>query len=312
MKNITEVFGQLDPDIVHVHNGYYLPHRDMARLAKNKGKKVVHTWHGGKIPQERLREIQDETSRIADYNFAISRLGKSSFSPNVRSAVEVAYGVDLSNFDPRKVNPGNVKKLKGKLGIKDDDFVYFFPARYSHQKNQHGLIEAFSAVSRKDPRSKLVLSGPSFDKDTGSSYLSDLKRLAKKCGVQDKVVFNGNIKSAEDVRDLYALSSAVIYPSRNEGRGRSLIEAMAMEKPVLASNDAGLKDSIERPGGNVGLLFDPDSQKEMVRSMELVKRNPSLRQKLARRARDYAKSELSIDKYAMRHYDLYTSLATAA
>jgi glycosyltransferase involved in cell wall biosynthesis len=312
MGQMMKIFGKLNPDIVHVHNGYYRPHRDIAKVAKDKGKKVVHTWHGGKISADRLRKIHDETAGIADYNFAISNTGRLAFSDSrERKKVEIAYGVDLSRFDPVKVRKEDTNKLRRKLGIMKDDFVYFFPGRYDNQKNQSGLIEAFANVAKKDSKTKLVLAGQRFDGGHGKGYMDRLTKLADKYGIRDKIVFNDRIESLDKLRDYYAMSDAVVYPSRNEGRGRSLVEAMAMGKPVLASGDAGLRDSIETNRGHMGLLFDPDSLESIVGSMHRVKNNPVLREDLALKAGKYARAELDIGPYAKKYFDLYRNLASA-
>lgn len=305
---IEKIFGDVDPDVVHVHNGYYRPHRDLAKKAKQEGKKVVHTWHGGNIARDQLRKIHDETANLADYNFAVCTAGKKAFTYSQdRDSVQVAYGVDLSVFDPNKVNQRNVKKIRSGAGINDDDFVFFFPGRYDSQKNQTNLIRAFSKVSKQDPKAKLLLMGQAYQQ----SYMDEMNRLVDQYGLNGKVIIEKPVETPQQMRDHYAAADAVIYPSTNEGRGRSLTEALAMGKPVMASGDAGLRDSIETSSGNVGILFNPNSLEEITNSMVSVGNDPVLREDFSRRGRQYALDELSMESYAETYASAYRSLTSS-
>ena len=315
---LDKLLDEINPEVVHIHNGYYRPHRDAAKKAKEKGMAVVHTWHGGAIKDEdekdpkkreiqgRLHKIHNETAELADYNIGISETGKKAFDNN--EDVLSLYGVDLKHFNPNKVSDEDIRSSRENINAKDDDFVFFFPGRYHTQKNQHGLLKAFARVSKDNPEAKLVLAGQKFDDENGKQYLDQLNKLVNDYNLEDKVVMMDKVESRDDMRNLYAASDAVIYPSTNEGRGRSLIEAMAMKKPVLASQDAGLKDSLQAADGSKGLLFDPDSIDDIINNMNKIMTNDTLRKDMSVKAREYAVNNLSIKPYANQYHKLYKKL----
>ncbi|MBC8495564.1 glycosyltransferase family 4 protein [archaeon] len=310
---MLKIFEEINPDILHVHNGYYKTHRTIAQIANAKGTGVIHTWHGGKIlgkggegsndGSRRRQKIHDDVAKIADYNACISEVGRSAFKNP--KGVEIAYGVNLDKFNPKDVSQAQRVAMKKQLGMSEGDFVFFFPGRYHEQKNQYELLRAFADVATKDPHAKLVLAGQKFDDKGGSEYLKKLNQFIRQKNLQNSVYMLDRVESKEDMRKLYAMSDAVVYPSKNEGRGRSLIEAMAMGKPVLASNDAGLKDSIRQPDGDKGLLFNPDSLDQIVGALNRVKDDNALRTDLSHKARKYALDNLSIGAYANKYHNIY-------
>lgn len=307
MQQFNKIFEDINPDILHVHNGYYKPHYEAAKIAKSSGKRVIHTWHGGKINPEntkakkRLQNTFDKTANVSDKNFAVSEIGKTAYSSN---DVNIAYGVDLKYFSPESVCHDKSQIIKGELGLNKDDYVFFFPGRYHEQKNQHTLIEAFKDVTGKYKNAKLLLAGQKFDDSTGSDYSSKLKKLAKKYNIEDKIIFHGKVERSK-MPFFYNLSDAIIYPSKNEGRGRSLVEAMAMGKPVLASNDAGLEDSIKTGEGELGYLFDPNRKDQIARKMNQCISEPKKSADLAHKAKHHAHKKLSIDAYVDKYHRVY-------
>lgn len=307
MQQFNKIFEEINPDILHVHNGYYKPHYEAAKIAKSNGKRVINTWHGGKIDpvkpsaKKRLQDTFNKTANISDKNFAVSKIGKSAYSSD---SVEIAYGVDLKIFSPEKVCAYESKKIKGELGFNKDDYVFFFPGRYHEQKNQHTLIEAFKNVADKYNNAKLLLAGQEFKDSSGKKYSSSLKELARKYGIEDRIVFHGKVDKSK-IPSFYNLSDAVIYPSKNEGRGRSLIEAMAMGKPVLASNDAGLEDSIKTDEGELGYLFNPENKEQIAKKMIECISGRKKSADLAHKAKHHAHKKLSIDAYVDKYYRVY-------
>lgn len=312
LTQFKKLFEEINPDVVHVHNGYYKPHNKAAKFAKSKGKKVIHTWHGGKIEpnkkdvKERLQNVFDDTARYVDSNYAISNIGKEAFS-NTKN-VKVAYGVNLKEFSPESVSEQEKQELRTKLGINKKDHVYLFPGRYHGQKNQDKLIRAFGEVAKKHNNAKLILAGQKFDDEQGQEYISKLNKLISEYNLSDKVLMLDKLEKQDLVKH-YSIANTVVYPSKNEGRGRSLIEAMAMGKTVLASGDAGLKDSIETSEGRVGILFSPSSYASITKAMNYAIENPQRASDLAHKAKQHAEKNLSIDTYVNEYYQAYKSAA---
>ncbi len=103
---------------------------------------------------------------------------------------------------------------------------------------------------------------------------SDMDRLRGKAAslrLADRVVFTGRIPEAEKA-DHYRLADAYVMPSRGEGFGFALLEAMACGVPVVASRIDGGREALR--DGALGVLVDPDDPEDVVRGVKEALRSP--------------------------------------
>jgi len=112
-----------------------------------------------------------------------------------------------------------------------------------------------------------------------------------------------------EIRPLYALLELALLPSRSEGLSQALLEAMAMGKPVIASDSTGNRDLITN---NVdGRLVPPMSARAWARAIEDVLGNQGSAQRLGAAARHTARVTYSLERTIQRTSDLYRSLLEA-
>lgn len=102
-----------------------------------------------------------------------------------------------------------------------------------------------------------------------------LRLTAKSLGVEDRVHFAGYV-SEERLATLYSKSALYVHPSRYEGFGFPLIEAMYYSTPVISSSAASLPEV----GGDAALYFDPDSPNELAQAVRRVLESDHLRREL--------------------------------
>lgn len=103
------------------------------------------------------------------------------------------------------------------------------------------------------------------------SDLDRLRRKAVQLGVAGRVTFTGRIPEAEKA-DHYRLADAYVMPSRGEGFGYALLEAMACGVPVVASRKDGGKEAVR--DGLLGVLVDPDDPEDVARGVREALRRP--------------------------------------
>jgi glycosyltransferase involved in cell wall biosynthesis len=95
---------------------------------------------------------------------------------------------------------------------------------------------------------------------------SDLKSLARELGIEDQLVFLGELS---DVRPVFAASDCKVLASEAETFSMAMLEAMAMEVPVIATRVGGSAEAITE--GQTGFLITPGSVNELVaRFMEVL------------------------------------------
>lgn len=192
-------------------------------------------------------------------------------------------GIDTQNlFNPELVDKNKVGALRTELGIAPTDFVIGFCGRLCRDKGITELVDGFDMFRKHNHKIsvKLLLVG-SFDKrDVLSDSIKD--RILK----SEDILFTGLVKHA--ILPLYySLMDVFVFPSYREGFGMSVIEASAMQIPILVSRSHGCVDSIrEHQTGEYIEL----SARGIYNGLETMK-DTSLRKSLGEGGRKFATQE---------------------
>jgi glycosyltransferase involved in cell wall biosynthesis len=139
-------------------------------------------------------------------------------------------------------------------------------------KSQDALIRALAAPDV--PPAQLILPGAPTD------YERSLRALAQRLGVAGRVHFPGWVDDAE-LEGLYRLADCFALASRLEGFGLPVLEAMARGLPVACSDRTALPEV----AGDAALLFDPDDDAAIARTLARLLSEPALRDELRERGR---------------------------
>jgi glycosyltransferase involved in cell wall biosynthesis len=151
-----------------------------------------------------------------------------------RERVEVIpRGRDPARLGRR--DPQRRARVRHGLGVGDRAPLLLAVARHEHQKGLDVLLEAFPPVLAHAPDARLVVAG----REGNQTPL--LRAAADRLGLDPAAVFLG---AREDVADLLSAADLVVIPSRWEGLSNVLIEAMALEAPVVASDLPTLHDAV--------------------------------------------------------------------
>lgn len=201
------------------------------------------------------------------------------------------YGIDTDFYSPDKAKPLN-------LGF--SELVILLPARVSPRKGCFDIIHIVSKVLANGniKRIKLIFAGSI----EAPIFKEKILRLAEKYGVGDDIIFTGSL-SQEQLRDYYTMSDIVVLPSENEGSPRILLEAQAMEKPVVAYNVGGVSETLldSRAGyfvkrGNIN--------KFATRLIELLL-DKDKRELIGKAGRKFVEENYSLSALAARHEECY-------
>ncbi|MCP4113423.1 MAG: glycosyltransferase family 4 protein [Desulfobacteraceae bacterium] len=168
------------------------------------------------------------------------------------------------------------------------------------RKNLEVLYKAFSIFIKNCPDYRLVIVG----KFLNSKIENTHKKLIGTLKTDNDVIFTGYVKD-DELRALYKNATAFIFPSVYEGFGIPIIEAMALETPVITTIDGGATREV---AGDAALFFKKYDANELVKRMMEITFDDKLRNELINRGRQRA-SEFTWKETAVSTLEVYRKIA---
>jgi glycosyltransferase involved in cell wall biosynthesis len=186
-------------------------------------------------------------------------------------------GVDINLFQKSSKTILQSIELKKTHDIKEDDFVIGFVGRISKDKGIEFLLDAFLEIKKKYVNCKLVLIGPYEDNNPISALHKSLLYNTT------RGIYYWGKKT--EVAPYYLLCNVLALTSYREGFGNVLIEAAAMEIPVIATNIPGCKDALGN--GYNGLLYELGNQNDFVSKIEVFIKDNKLIDTYGKNGREF-------------------------
>ncbi|MBU2622285.1 MAG: glycosyltransferase family 4 protein, partial [Proteobacteria bacterium] len=290
------------PDIVHTHTSKAgILGRWAAFFARVPI--IIHTPHGhvfwgyfGRLKTSFYIILEKVTAFITEKIIALTEQEKNDhlhlrIASGDKFSV-VHSGIKLDRFLNLSVDPA---ALRRKLGISEGDLVVGTTGRLTPVKGHRHLIEAAANIVNARPNTTFVF--------LGDGELSDeLKNMASKLGMKEKVKFLG---WRPDVAEAMSIFGLFVLPSLNEGMGRVLVEAMALGKPIVASDVGGVLDLVVH--GENGYLVPPGDVEELVNSINIFLSDPIKRKKMGNRGKIVA-ADYSADAMVQKIDRLYRTM----
>lgn len=265
------------PVITTIANTTYQPERISADVNLNPFKVSV------------VRGVDGYTARHLTAAFhAVSGAVKES-------AIE-SLNIDPENItvvhrgrDPKRLGTRSSERsalARANIGVGPSNPMVLTVGRQEFQKGHRYLVEAFARVVESHPEAVLVIAGRS------GNATDDLTELVERLSIGEHVMFLGH---RDDVPDLLAAADIFVFPSLWEGLGGALIEALALEVPIVASDLPALREVVG--DGEFGRLVPPgDSVAMTERIIELIsKRDQRSRIVSGNRARFESDFALSVN-----------------
>lgn len=235
-------------DVVHAHmyRAETIATRAVIALGEAGQRRpyLVATIHSSRVrsheDQQHLRELTPYMDRLV----AVSRAIQHKLVDEQRTAVPVSLvynGVDLERYDHQEA----CCTLAEEYGMEPGSQIVGVVARLEPEKGHPTLLEAWPAVLRAAPDSYLLIVGEGSRRDALEAQVRELR-------IAHRVVFTGR---RDDVPAVTAALDVAVLPSYREAQGMVILEAMALSRPVVASNVGGIPEMIE--DGVTGLLVPP-------------------------------------------------------
>jgi glycosyltransferase involved in cell wall biosynthesis len=272
-------------DVAHAH--WVLPNGWAAASASGRGGvPVVVTLHGSDVAmaerhrllagvaRRTFRRVAAVTATSDDLRQRAVRLGADP-----QNATTTYIGVDADLFAPQPAGP----EMRQLLGARDGDLLVVSVGRLARVKGFEHLIEAASRLEGVT----LAIVGD-------GELRPELERLGEASSA--RVVFAGQM-TRDRVAEALAAADVVVVPSIVDNRGRvdsttsTALEALAAGRPLIATTVGGIPEVVH--DGENGLLVPQKDPVALAAAIERLRAGPELRERLSRRAREFAVERLS-------------------
>ncbi|HXG62895.1 MAG TPA: GT4 family glycosyltransferase PelF, partial [Planctomycetota bacterium] len=297
---LAALFRRRRPDVVHAHT--YKAGMLAGVAARWAGvPAVIVSPHGhifapgARIPGVpaggwKLRFLRWATSAAQAWAHRVTALSETDRSQQIALGlgaasryVVVPNGIDVERYAAPRPRLFAGRPVVGAVG------------RFSPEKGQGVLLEAFARARAALPAARLVLVG--YGEAEG-----ELREAAARAGLGETVVFAGERDSAE------VLSSFDVFvqPSLYESQGLAILEAMAAGCPVIATDVGGVRDVVR--DGETGVLVPAGDPAALAAAIVGLAGAPERADALAARARAWVRERFSVERMVAAYADLYRNL----
>ncbi len=254
-----------NPDIVHSHDAHSLTPLLILKLLGAKFQ-LVHT---------RRVDFSVNKNRLSLYKYKNKFINLVAISEGVKKIL-VNDGINGDNIKviysgvpgPAKPSPDDVSSLKRAFGL-ESGTVFGTVANFSPHKDLYTMLKAFAEYLPNKPDSKLLMVG------NGPLY-NDIVDFAKQLNIQDNTIFTG---FRTDIPQLMACMDIFLVSSEFEGLNTSIIDAMHMSLPVIATDAGGIGELVEN--GVNGFLCPVKDYKAIAVQMQLLATSHDLQKKFS-------------------------------
>jgi len=301
---LKALFENYKPTVVHTHLGGITHAFTMAIWHRTPVR--VHTVHSlaeqeiGLGPSRRVRLLAFRYKIGSFIPVVIAREVAHSFETfyKYRNPVLIPNGIPIDVFTPNIVLR---QQLRQKFHVEPQTLIFIHVGHIDINKNQRMLVSAFSQLCASEPvPMELWLVGDGELRET-------VQKQVRMLGVEDRVRFLG-VRS--DVPDLLRAADVFVFPSRCEGNPLSVMEAMAVGLPVVATAVGGVPELVE--DGVSGILVPNEDCDALVSAMRQMVQQVDLRVQMGHAARRRAEERFDMRHTVAAYEALYESILQRA
>ncbi|MCK4646185.1 MAG: glycosyltransferase family 4 protein [Candidatus Aminicenantes bacterium] len=265
---------------------------------------IVHTPHGhvffgyfGPLKTKIFIILEKLASRITDKIVALTNREKEDHLrlriANDDKFIIIHSGIDLKKFKELSFN--EKQNLKRDLGIPENILIIGTAGRLEPVKGPEFLIEAAKYIILKYPNTHFLFSGDGHLKQ-------NLEERASELGIEKNIIF---LNWRDDVAKIISIYDVFVLPSLNEGMGRVLVEAMALGKPIVASNIGGIPDLVSH--GKNGFLVPPKDPRELANCIQILIEDEEKKAKMGKAGKEIVEN-FTKEKMVEKIAELYKEL----
>jgi len=259
-----------------------------------------HHWFGD-IPSSLQMKYNKSMIKLADKVVAITDAQKRAILKEVRipesRVTVIPHGIDLKEFT-RTDSLSLRAVIRKSHNISNDDPILLFVGRLDTYKGVEDAIEALSYLVETYPNARLLLVGP-----PGSCDMQKLMDYIALKKIEGNVYFIGMVERSDLIAYYYA-SDIFIFPSRLEGFGIVLAEAMAAGLPVIVYDLAPINSVV----GDAGMLISSGDTKALASMAGKLLQDHTIYNRCASAGRRKVEGQYDIERVTDNYITLYMDL----
>lgn len=319
VEHLTRLITREKVDLVHARSR--APAWSALAAARRTARPFVTTYHSKVHENPRLKVFYNSVMArgdavIANSAYTAARIARVH-KPDAARIYTVPRGIDTDHFNASAVSAARIANLRDTWQVSDDGRMTFvLPARLTRWKGQALAIEAASLL-RKTRNNlapfRVLLVG---DAQGRHAYVHELEELIAKADLRDCVFLTG---PCNDMPAAYALGHAVLSPSiEAEPFGRTAVEAQAMQRPVIASDSGGQRETVLTPqavgmDAATGFAFASDNARALADAMgAMMDMGPNKRAAMGARGRANVLAHFSLPTMTAATLAIYARLLAPA
>jgi len=297
---LAEELGAFEPEVVHNH--MFRAEVVGTKAALHLGEKgcrrpaVISTVHSSRVRCVEDRETLRQLTPLMDRLIVVSKAIEQKIADEGRRGAPISLvynGVDLQRYNHQQP----CCTLHEDYHIDAEAPIVGVVARLEAEKGHRTLLAAWPLVLAAVPNAWLLVVGEGSEQDS-------LEAQADILGISGRVVFTGR---REDVPAVTAALDVSVLPSYRETQGLSVLEAMALSRPVVASAVGGIPEMIE--DGISGLLVPPHDCEALATAIVRLLTDHPLADTIARRGHDLVHERFCVELMVKAVSDLYDEAA---
>ena len=271
---------------------------------------LIATVHSSRLRNGQDRELLRLLTPTVDRLVAVSRaiVVKLHAEGRDTTPIELVYnGVDLSRYDHQEA----CCTLPEEYGLPEGSPLVGVVARLEPEKGHATLLEAWPRVLQQEPRARLLIVGEGSRREALEHQARLLGLLGEDCSgdrcvgsrgarPNAKVVFTGR---RDDVPEVTAALDVAVLPSYREAQGLVILEAMALSRPVVATDVGGIPEMIDH--GRTGLLVPPRDAVALADAISDLLLDHPRADMIARAGHDMVHDRFCIERMVADLQDIY-------
>jgi glycosyltransferase involved in cell wall biosynthesis len=238
--------------------------------------------------------IEDLLTRFANLVIPNSKSGKEFLiTRGIKPEnISVIYnGINVQRLIP---NPSDTVRIRDTLGISENMKVVGISASLFELKDHDTFLRAAHIISGTMPQVKYIILGEGPLRQT-------LEQTASELGIESKVVFAGNQTEVSPYLSVFDV--ACLCSKEPEGCSNAILEAMALGKPVVATNAGGNVELVE--DGKTGFLVPVQNPQALADAILSLLDNPEQAKEMGRQGKEKIAREFSLSRMVQDYETLY-------